>query len=123
VDTSAIKSKSVMNNTPSVSEIFKSIISITDLNKGKGSKIIDALKKTGYAVILKNNQPEAVLITPEQFEEYWELKEEIKDLTLGIEALRRISHFNPEASISHENMIAEFGISQTELDDIDVEID
>ena len=42
-----------MNNSASIGELFKNTISITDLNKGKGSKIIDEVKKNGYKVILK----------------------------------------------------------------------
>ncbi|MDW7659431.1 MAG: hypothetical protein SCM11_19865 [Bacillota bacterium] len=63
------------------------------------------------------------MITPEQFEEMLALKEELVDLTLGLEALRRLTNFHPEDSISHADMLAEFGVSQTDLDEIDVEID
>ena len=122
MSTSVIERGSAMNNTPSISDFLKNMISITDLNKGKGSQIIDEVKKTGYKVILKNNRPEAVLITPDQFEEMLALKEELMDMTLGMEALRRMAHFDPAVSISHENLLAEFGISQAELDDIDVDI-
>ena len=117
-----VERKVVMDNTPSVADIFKNMISVTDLNKGKGAKIIDEVKKTGYKVILKNNHPEAVLITPDQFEEMLAMKEELADMTLGMEALRRMANFNPKTVISHEDMLAEFGISRAELDNIDVEI-
>lgn len=122
MDTAIIERKSIMNNTPSIPELLKNMISITDLNKGKGSKIIDEVKKTGYKVILKNNRPEAVLITPDQFEEMLTLKEELADMALGIESLKRMANFQPEAAVSQEDMLAEFGISQTELDNFDVEI-
>lgn len=111
-----------MNNNPSVTELFNNMISITDLNKGKGAKIIDEVKKTGYKVILKNNHPEAVLITPDQFKEMLSLKEELADMTLGMEALRRMANFSPETTVSHEDVLSELGISQKELDNIDVEI-
>lgn len=112
-----------MNNTPSIAEFLSNIISVTDLNKGRSSKIIDEVKKTGYKVILKNNRPEAVLITPAEFEEMLALKEEIQDLTLGMEALRRLANFNPDSTISHENMLAEFDITPEELENVDDVID
>jgi antitoxin StbD len=120
--TAVIEGEIFLNNTPSITELFENMISITDLNKGKGAKIIDEMKRTGYKVILKNNRPEAVLITPNQFEEMLALKEELADMTLGMEALRRMVNFNPEAAVSHEDMLAEFGITHAELDNIDVEI-
>lgn len=122
MDTAVIERKSTMNYNPSVTELFNNMISITDLNKGKGAKIIDEVKKTGYKVILKNNHPEAVLITPDQFKEMLSLKEELADMTLGMEALRRMANFSPETTVSQEDMLSELGISQKELDNIDVEI-
>lgn len=111
-----------MNHNPSINDVLKNMVSITDLNKGKGSKIIDDVKKTGYKIIMKNNRPEAVLITPDRFEEMLTLKEELADLTLGMEALRRMAHFLPEDAVSHEDILSEFGISQADLDGIDVDI-
>lgn len=111
-----------MSNMPSVSELFKNFIPITDLNKGKASQIIDDLKKTGFKVILKNNRPEAVLITPAQFEEMLAMKEEMEEMALALEALRRLESFEPAQAVSHEAVLAEFGLSPKELDDIDVEI-
>jgi len=115
MDTAEKKMKSVINNTPSMSELFENMISITDLNKGKGSRIISEVKKTGYKVILKNNRPEAVLITPEQFEEMLALKEELVDLTLGLEAYKRLANFKPEESISHADVLAELGILKAHI--------
>ena len=112
-----------MNNMLFTGDLLKNMVSITELNKGKASKIIEEVKKTGYKVILKNNSPEAVLITPEQFEELISLREEILDMTLGMEALKRMSNFNAEETISHEDILGELGISQDELDDIEVSIE
>jgi PHD/YefM family antitoxin component YafN of YafNO toxin-antitoxin module len=112
-----------MNNMLFTGDLLKNMVSITELNKGKASKIIEEVKKTGYKVILKNNSPEAVLITPEQFEELISLREEILDMTLGMEALKRMSNFNVEETISHEDILGELGISQDELDDIEVSIE
>jgi len=121
--TAIFERKSVMNNTPSLTEFLNNMISVTDLNKGKSAKIIDDVKRTGYKVILKNNRAEAVIITPGQFEEMINLKEEMQDMIIGMEALSRLANFNPQKTISHKEMLAEFGITTKELDDIDVEID
>lgn len=112
----------MMSKTPPVSELFKNFIPITDLNKGKASQIIDELKKTGYKVILKNNRPEAVLITPAQFEEMLAMREEMEEMALALEALRRLEGFDPAQAVSHDDVLAEFGLSPKELDEIEVEI-
>jgi hypothetical protein len=59
----------------------------------------------------------------EPFEEMLALKEELVDLTLGLEALKRLANFKPEESISHADMLAKLGIAQSDLDETDIEID
>ena len=41
-----------MNNMLFTGDLLKNMVSITELNKGKASKIIEEVKKTGYKVIL-----------------------------------------------------------------------
>jgi len=51
------------------------------------------------------------------------LKKEPVDLTLGLEALKRLASFKPEESISHADVLAELGIAQSDLEETDIEID
>lgn len=73
-------------------------------------------------MILKNNRPEAVLISSDQFEELLSLKEEIEEMSLGMEALKCLVTFNPDASILHDDILTEFGISHDDLNNIDVDL-
>lgn len=118
----SIEREVAMNSTPSLTDFLRNMIPITDLNKGKSAKIIGEVKKTGYKVILKNNRPEAVLITPKQLEEYEKIKAEYEDMALAMEAYKRLENFDASKAISHTDILNEFGISQEELDSIDVEI-
>lgn len=59
----------------------------------------------------------------EQFEEMLALKKELMDLTLGLEALKRLANFKPEESFSHADVLAELGIAQSDLEETDIEID
>jgi antitoxin StbD len=112
-----------MEDKPLMTNIFENMVPISDFNKGKGAKVIDDVKKTGYKIILKNNHPEAVIITPKEYSELIELKEEYDDMILGMEALRRLANFEPDSVVSHEEMLKKYGITEDDLNDIDVDIE
>lgn len=59
-------------NAQNILQFCKAIIPITRFNKGEAGKIIDEVKKEGARIIVKNNVPECVLIS---IEEYTELQE------------------------------------------------
>jgi len=103
-----------------ISDIFKNVISITDFNRGKGSKIIDEVKHSGYKVIMKNNKPEAVLITPQQFEEMLMMKDEIIEMQLAIKAYKRMAADN-QTFISHDNVMKELNIMESDLNDTEID--
>ena len=81
-------------------------LSATDLSK-KTAATIDALEK-GLAdklIILRNNAPNAVLLSIDAYEE---LMEEIEDLRLGALALARAKTFKEEEALSHEQVFGKF---------------
>lgn len=59
-------------NAVNTMNIVNAIIPITRFNKGEAGKIIDEAKQYGPRIIVKNNVPECVLIS---FDEYNALKE------------------------------------------------
>ena len=56
-------------------------------------------------IILKNNEPKAVLMSIESYEA---MEEEMEDLRLTVLALSRIQSFDPQESISHDEMMKKF---------------
>jgi len=56
-------------------------------------------------IILKNNEPKAVLLSIESYEA---MEEEIEDLRLAALALSRIQSFDPRESITHDEMMKKF---------------
>lgn len=53
------------NLTPGM--MLKTIVPISRLNKGEAGKIIEEVKKDGFRVIVKNNNPECIMISVENY--------------------------------------------------------
>ncbi len=108
-----------MNNM-SVVGMMNSMVPITRFNKGEATKIFDEVELTGTKIVVKNNKPACVLISPSQYENLMEM---LSDYMLHSEAERRMANNNPSENISHEDLMKEFGITQDDLDGVDVEIE
>lgn len=109
-----------MENNLMLGSLMNSLISISRFNKGEANKIFEELKETGYKIVLKNNTPTCVLLTPELYEE---MVETIEDYRLQIEAEKRLKYSKEEEVISSVELLEELGIKEEELLDIEVEID
>lgn len=48
--------------------ILNMIVPISRFNKGEANKIFDEVKRDGVKIVLKNNQPIGVIMTPEMYE-------------------------------------------------------
>ncbi|MDR0843567.1 MAG: type II toxin-antitoxin system Phd/YefM family antitoxin [Acidobacteriota bacterium] len=48
-------------------DTLNSLVSITQFNKGQAAKIFDRLKTERRLVVLKNNVPSAVILSPEEY--------------------------------------------------------
>ncbi|MFL0194412.1 type II toxin-antitoxin system prevent-host-death family antitoxin [Clostridium sp. WILCCON 0269] len=101
-------------------DMLNCIVPISRFNKGEASKIFEEVNKTGYKIVVKNNKPACVLITPKQ---YQEMVETIEDYELMIETKKRLKNeSNMKCSI--EEVMKQHEITQEELDNIqDVEIE
>lgn len=104
--------------------ILNNMVPVSELNKGKGTQIINDLKNTKFKVIIKNNRPEAVLITAEEYDKLTKIKNEYDEMQLEVTALRRLETFNSSTSVmtSQENLMQELGITAEELQSTDVDI-
>ena len=99
--------------------ILNSLVPITQFNRGQASRIFDRLHAESQLVVLKNNQPAAVILSPEEYDRLCEIE---KDYALLLEAERRLAG-NTAPTTSLEDLMKECGITQEEVDAIeDVEI-
>lgn len=103
-----------------IGNILNSIIPISRFNKGEAGKIFDEVNESGTKIVVKNNKPTCILITPEKYEE---MIETIENCNLLVEAEKRIKHAQNSDFISHEEIKKEFNIGKDELEDVEVKIE
>ncbi len=96
-----------------LSGAIKNTISISLFNRGLAGKVFEDVKQSGAKVVMKNNAPECVLMSPD---EYVRLMDEINDARLLTLALSRMENFDPKALISGEKVYRDFGITPDMLE-------
>ena len=104
----------------SVMSVMKSIVPITRFNKGEANRIFDEVEATGTKIVMKNNRPACILMSPSQYENLMEM---LSDYIMREEAEHRMYDYDPAKSLTQEEMMKELGVAAADLDDIDVEIE
>ena len=102
-------------------DFLQSLLPISQFNKGQAAKIFDRLHSEKELIVLKNNQPSAVILS---LEEYTRLTEIEEDYFLLLEANRRIEENGDKKTVSLDSVMDHLGISKEELldaEDADIE--
>ena len=102
-------------------DFLQSLVPISQFNKGQAAKIFDRLHSEKELIVLKNNQPSAVILSPE---EYTRLTEIEVNYFLLLEANRRIEENGDKKTVSLDSVMDHLGISKEELldaEDADIE--
>ena len=92
-------------------DILDSLVPITQFNRGQASRIFDRLHNENQLIVLKNNQPAAIILSPSEFQRLSEIEE---DYTLLLETTRRLKEDSSSTS-SREDVMSELGISEADL--------
>ena len=92
------------------------LIPISQFNKGQASKIFDRLRSEPELIVLKNNQPSAVILAPD---EYIRLAEIEEDYNLLMEARQRLAANKDKAAIPASDVMKHFGISDDDLEEVE----
>ena len=92
-------------------DILDSLVPITQFNRGQASRIFDRLHTESQLIVLKNNQPAAIILSPSEFQRLSEIEE---DYTLLLKATRRLKEDSSSTS-SREKVMSELYISESEL--------
>ncbi len=87
-------------------------VPITQFNRGLAGKIFDEVKRTGAKVVIKNNTPEVVIVSTE---EYLKEQEELENLRLWKLAMERIDHSDPSQYISLDAFDKKYGFTDEDL--------
>ena len=99
-----------------VTSAIRNTVPITLFNRGLAGKIFEEVKQQGSKVVMKNNTPESVLLSPE---EYLHLMDEVTDAKLAALAAERMQHLDPAAAISAEEVYRSHGITEADLASMD----
>ncbi len=101
--------------------LLQSLIPISQFNKGQAAKIFDRLRSQSELIVLKNNKPSAIILSPEEYTRLTEIEE---DYYLLLEAGKRIEDNGEKKTVSLQTVMTDLGISETELsemEDVDIE--
>ncbi len=101
--------------------LLQRLVPISQFNKGQAAKIFDRLHSEKELIVLKNNQPSAIILSPEEYSRLTEIEE---DYFLLLEANKRIEDNTTKASLSFETVMMDLGISEEEIsnmEDTDIE--
>ena len=101
-------------------ETLRSLVSISQFSKGQATQVFDRLKNEPQLVVLKNNVPAAILLSPDEFSRLAEIEENYRLLLLAQE---RLANNNLENARSEADVMKNLGISEADIDAAeDVEI-
>lgn len=92
--------------------LLRNLIPISQFNRGQASHIFDRLRTEKQLVVLKNNQPSAVILSPEEYERLTEIEE---DYMLLLEANKRLAESKTQENHSFHKVLNELNISEKEL--------
>ncbi len=104
----------------SLRSAIQNSVPISNFNKGMAGKIFADVRSNGPKVVIKNNNPECVLMSPE---EYISILDEIADMKLLLLAKERTKKA-PDKIYSQDEVMKELGISEADLnaaEDIEIE--
>ena len=97
-----------------VSSAINNTVSISQFHKGMAAKIFSDVRKTGAKVVIKNNEPECVIMSPK---DYTEMVDELADLQLQLLAFERIAGGALEHTVAQEEVDRMFGFKPEDLAD------
>lgn len=105
----------------STASILKSMVPVSRFNRGEAGKIFDELSHVKTKIVMKNNVPIAVLLSPE---EYTRLIDETEDSLLLAEAAMRLTNCDESNFISEADFIKSIGLTEADLNNCEeVEIE
>jgi PHD/YefM family antitoxin component YafN of YafNO toxin-antitoxin module len=97
------------------------IVSISQFDEGNAEQIFEEVKNFGAKVVMKNNEPECVLLSPK---EYIDLIDRLEDAELYMLASEREKNLDESKLIPLEEVYKKFGITDEDLKDyekVDIE--
>lgn len=82
---------------------------------GKVEEISVEVKKTGAKIVMKEDEPQCVIISPEEYAMLKQIEEEREDAELLALAEERLANYDPNKTISWDEMLTKYGITEEDL--------
>ena len=95
-----------------VRQLLKSFVPVTQFNRGKASQIFDRLHSERRLIVLKNNQPSAIILSPEEYERLTEIE---ADYDLIVEAQARLAKNADKVGFSEAQVMVDIGITEEDI--------
>lgn len=102
-------------------DTLRSLISISQFSKGQATQVFERLKNEPQLVVLKNNVPAAILLSPEEFSRLSEIEENYRLMLLAQE---RLADGNARNARSEAQVMDALGVTEddiAEAEDVDIE--
>ena len=99
----------------SVVSAITNTVPISQFNRGLAGQVFEEVKRSGAKVVMKNNTPECVLLSPD---EYIHIMEELNDARLLALAEEHMRSYDPATLVSEDEMDRRLGITEEEMADI-----
>ena len=99
----------------SVVSAIQNTVPISQFNRGLAGKIFADVKSNGPKVVMKNNEAEVVLLSPDQYVQLMDILNDYELLSLAVE---RMENFDASKLISEKEMDRELSITQEEMDSV-----
>ena len=96
----------------SSANLLQNLIPISQFNRGQASHIFDRLRTEKQLIVLKNNQPSAVILSPEEYTRLTEIEE---DYLLLIEANKRLAENKNTKTLPLDTVLENLNINHKEL--------
>lgn len=94
--------------------IMNNIVPVSDLTRGKANDIFERIMTGAPAIVVKNNEPTAVMLSPEEYDRLIEDSENLYLLQLATE---RLADADASRMVSRERALEELCLTQADLDD------
>jgi PHD/YefM family antitoxin component YafN of YafNO toxin-antitoxin module len=100
--------------------LLDALVPISRFNKGEANKIFDEVRSSGFKVVVKNNAPACVLLSPERYQEIIDMLDDQYLLAVVEERLKN----DNGVTYSFEEILAKDGLTLADIDAMeDVEIE
>ena len=118
--TNSFTSTNIIDTIVSGGNIMKALfdtVPITKFNRGQAGKIFGEVKSTnGIKIVMKNNEPEVVLLSPDRYNKLADAYKDMQEFKLYQKVAERIKN-DSGITYTHEEVMEKLGLTEQDLED------